>query len=182
MVTGKGNQISQPWGKGASRRLSLALGLHGEATGANGGLTAYAVCALFLPEAPGESPAYPGPLQLSRSVDPGGQWPLNEGAGIHPRLARACSAFPVGLPSPTTEPRLLRATRGQRPLPARPGCAERAGSGWRWLGVGRRGRRTGPARSARGCIPVHPRREGGPTAPALARSLGARGGPVRTWA
>lgn len=105
-------------GKGASRRLSLALGLHGEATGANGGLTAYAVCVLFLPEAP---EILPPTLGLFSSP---AAWTLQavvpQQGGGEPRLARARSAFPVGLPSPITEPWPPRAARGHRPLPAGP--------------------------------------------------------------
>lgn len=105
--------------------LSLGLGLHGEATGANGGLTAYAVCVLFslrLPE------ILPPTLGLFSSP---AAWTLQavvpQQGGGDARLARARSAFPVGLPSPTTEPRPPGAARGHRPLPAGPGCAERAG-------------------------------------------------------
>lgn len=126
-------------------------------------MTAYAVCVLFSQKLPRILPPTLGLFSSPAA------WTLQavipQQGGGDPRLARARSAFPVGLPSPTIKPGPPRAARGHRPLPA--GLCRAGGLGVVLAGRGQppeevcRDRR--PGLIGPGLNPVHPLREGGPT-------------------
>lgn len=166
MATGKWDQTAcSRRVRRASRRL--ALGLHGEATGANGGLCVCSLGPFLLCRAAGGSPSHPASPRLPGIADPLGSSPLAAGRGSprSPRQGRPPAAPSRGpampgpplssSPPPPRAPPLPRSREGRvgagprcSPGPGPPGGAGRAGGCARGLGAGARPGRAGGIRAA----------------------------------